>query len=149
MDGNFVEEPFYTKLKLQPDSNGTAYDCISSVFEPSSPSTSNELKLISSDCNVKRATVCKKQLPETDPCEGMYQNRMNIYDLLFNPNYTNFKEKIQEEKRKEFKDLMKKLDRSGSYESIISTLWRSPLPCFDIKGVTSGFNFVKPLSINY
>jgi hypothetical protein len=135
---NFIEEPFYSKLILQPDSGGVGShdDCLCTMYEPDS----DKIKLVSSDCQIPRAVVCRKKVEADPACFG--DVKMNVYDLMLNPQYYSYKGQITVERGKQFKDLMKKLNRTAAYETLISTLWHSPLPCFDINGITSGEKYI-------
>ena len=66
--------------------------------------------------------------------------KKNTLDFILDPKLKSERDREIAKKKKEFKDLMLRLDQTQSFKAIFSNLWYATLPCFDVKGITAEKN---------
>jgi len=107
--------------------------CWSASFEQSS----NTFQLKHIDCSEELKIVCYKFLQS---CDSDKTNDFQSLDSILNPkNSFELKQNVlnlQENIRRIFKEI----DFKASYESWMTNLWQSSLPCFDTVNVTAAYN---------
>ncbi len=69
-------------------------------------------------------------------CSDIYQ-RKTLLDLLLDPTLKNATAETFQIVKKNFRDQFRKINLTYSYEYLMSHLWHSTLPCFDIPGITA------------
>ena len=58
-------------------------------------------------------------------------------DVLVDPSKNAARKKATAKKSNYIKDLFKRLDQVKSYQPLLSSLWYSSMPCFDVKNITA------------
>ena len=124
-------------MTLLPDTNGSSPSCLTGALG----SNSVVMPLTPTDCNAVSAVICRKIIIVDTPCTAQTTFvKKNTFDLLLDPKLKTEKDIAVARKKKEFKDLMLRLDQTLSFDAIFSNLWYATLPCFDVKGVTAEKN---------
>ena len=124
----------FTKLKLPSYDDGSLY-CLAGSYV----ANSSTLLLLTTDCQVNNGAICRKVLYTTPNCTASTSTykKISTFDMLLDPQFQEKKKIAVSEKKKEFKDMFKKLNRTKSFQAMFSTLWYASLPCFDSKGMTA------------
>jgi len=103
-------------------------------FNPSLQYHMSPSKLIykTIDSEQKIAVICTKY--NKSSCEEDTNDRIKMF--LDKKENRNLKSKVQQEREK-YQAIFNRLDMKKSSKSLLSALWYSSLPCFDVKNVTS------------
>ena len=133
---------------IQIEENSLSSDCWAAKFN----FDQSYLSISEVDCNAKIGVICRKVLSVPQVCElPKIRNKTDDDDekdetiVLRDPQQTLDFVKAVEQKKRDFKEIFRKMDLKTSFRSLFSVLWYSTLPCFDVKGITSDFIWEKSL----
>ena len=115
-----------------------AYDeeniCWAARYEPKSL----KLFLTKVDCNLEKRILCFQFPLGLPTCKNSLseQSLPKNLDLFLNNRSSDY-EKVLSKEKMQIEDAYERINLKVSYQSFISTLWDSAMPCFDLKGITS------------
>jgi len=140
-DGSFyvgdVPEKYINNIIVQPDSNGTYFTCLSSIYDPAA----SFLDTYPTDCWQKVGLLCRKVLYIPPVCTAKTKFvKQNTFDLTLDPKKQDDRKKAILQKKLDFRDMMTRLNQTNAFEALFSTLWYATLPCFDVNGITAKKN---------
>ena len=122
----------FTKLVL-PANDDQSQFCLTGNFVKGSAT----IQLAQADCNANFGVICQTVPNSDSSCNGPngYQKSSPL-DLLLDPKLQATRKKSVALKKKKYKDMFRRLDQTGSFPALFSSLWHAGLPCFDTKGMT-------------
>jgi hypothetical protein len=123
------------RMSYSADQDDSTNDqCLTAVFN----SISKQLDLQTTDCNEKRFVVCRKVLFTKPDCNkySTFKGKTTL-EIMLNKTLNLYKQQMIAYKKAEIKDMMKRLDQNKAFESIFKALWYAPLPCFDVRNITT------------
>ena len=90
------------------------------------------------DCNENFGIICRKILIPKTTCNATSTfQKKNTFDLIFDPSLTSELQIAVAKKKKEYIDMLLRINLKRAYEGLFSLLYNANLPCFDIKGITA------------
>ncbi len=114
----------------------SSFQCMSAQWIQSG----NYLNVSSADCSEELTIVCRKILFVKPVCsDGSFAKPVTKprLETLMSAALNRANKLAIAHKKAEMKDMMKRLNQSGSFESLFATLWYSSMPCYDVRGITS------------
>jgi hypothetical protein len=138
-----LNDSLFPSIKIK-DYRENYDDCWAARFDQ----ISVQFVLTQIDCSSERRIFCyhfPSGLPTFNNNVTGFGGVSKSLDLLLDPvKLIDFK-KATSEKRKQVKEIFSRIDIRASYDSLVSTLWDSAIPCFDLKDITSHVNGEKSI----
>jgi Amiloride-sensitive sodium channel len=112
---------------------GSFQSCWSAFFE----AQLNTFKMEPVTCDKELATICYKFL---QTCDSNKTEVLQQLDVVLNPSRAvEFRRDVLY-MQTQIRDIFTKINFSASYESWMTNLWQSSLPCFDTVNITASYN---------
>ena len=130
--GKPVQE--FKKLNISISEQGTSLSCLTAIYNQSL----SALQVMPTDCNQNFGIICRKILIPKTTCNATSTfQKKNTFDLIFDPSLISELQIAVAKKKKEYKDILLRIDLKRAYEGLFSLLYSANLPCFDTKGITA------------
>ena len=125
---------YFPRLNLIREFDWTNFQCLTAKYNPST----KFLDLRSTDCHERHAIVCRKVLFTRPNCTkySAFKGK-TMLEIMLSKELKLFNRQMIAYKKAEIKDIMQRLSQNVAYQSIFKTLWYAPLPCFDIRNLTT------------
>ena len=137
-ESTFIDNTTFPSLNFQPDSQDiTNYQCIIA----NNNFRTKQLDIIAVECSEEHNIICRKIIFSKPKCSQhlTFKNK-NAFSIMLNENLKQqFKTAIAL-KKAEMISMFQRINLTQAYESIITTLWNSNTPCFDLRNKTSDIN---------
>ena len=114
----------------------SSFQCMSAQWIQSG----NYLNVSSADCSEELTIVCRKILfvkPVCSAGSSVKPVTKPRLETLMSAALNRANKLAIAHKKAEMKDMMRRLNQSGSFESLFAALWYSSMPCYDVRGITS------------
>jgi len=130
---SFPISSFHT-FDIMPTNNDTTLQCFVGQFNK----TATRIILWPSNCYEKQTIICRKILvPQIDCSDPSKYVMKDPFNLLLDPNLRSNKTWAVGLKTAELKNMTSRLNKTGAFKALFSSLWYATLPCFDINGTTA------------
>lgn len=122
----------FTKL-IPPVNDDQTQSCLTGLYVEGSAT----IQLSQANCNANYGVICRAYLDSAPVCNpnAPFQKQSPI-SLLLDSKLQSTKQQSVAQKKASYRNMFNRLDQTGSFTALFSTLWYAGLPCFDTKGMT-------------
>lgn len=113
----------------------SAHQCLIGSIEP----FSRKVKVEATNCQEKHLIICRKVVQQIPDCRAStIQRKRMVLDNFLSADLKHKQLQAAAMKKAKYQEMLNRLDLGRSYDGLLSSLWYSTLPCFDIQNFTTG-----------